>query len=175
MAELYHEVYARACDWLYLMSGRPTNMLDVKESQIMDTEIHYYASKNEQPVIIERDAEINELIKWFRDYKKEQSIASPYLIVHPSKRPNKRMRKTARKPITATQLYRYFKDAADAFKLGHYQLRDIRPKALTDEAKIAGQATNKGAHKTQAMREHYVKITLPVRVQNNLKRIRTAG
>jgi len=168
LAELYHEVYAVAFDWIYLMSGRPSNMLDVKESQIRETEIHYYADKNEQPVIVERDPELNRVIEWFREYKRTQGIASPYLIVHPADA----NRKIACKPITAERLYRYFKVAMEKAELSGYTLRDLRPKALTDEAEIAGSPTNKGAHRTERMRQHYVKKRLPVRVKNNLKQIR---
>lgn len=172
LTEIYSEVYARACDWLYLMSGRPTNMLDVKEPQIKDkdAEIHYYADKNQQPVIVERDPELDELIEWFREYKRSQGIVSPYLIVHPA---NAR-RGLARRPITTERLYRYFKNAMDEAELSEegYTLRDLRPKALTDEAELAGSATNKGAHKTEKMRRHYVKKVLPMRVKNNLKRLK---
>lgn len=170
LTELYGEVYARACDWLYLMSGRPTNMLDVKEPQIKDAEIHYYADKNEQSVIVDRDPELDELIEWFREYKRSQGIVSPYLIVHPA---NAR-RGLARRPITTERLYRYFKNAMNKAELAKhgYTLRDLRPKALTDEAELAGSATNKGAHKTEKMRRHYVKKVLPMRVKNNLKRLK---
>lgn len=170
LAEEYHEVYARACDWLYLMSGRPTNMLDVKDEQIHEKEIHYYASKNDNPVVVERDAELDELIAWFQSYKRDQKIVSPYLIVHPADA----KRGLARKPITAGRLYRYFVDAMETAGLSGYTLRDIRPKALTDEAERAGEATNKGAHKTQAMRDLYVRKKLPVRVRNTLKRLRAS-
>lgn len=174
MLEMFGEVYARALDWLYLMSGRPTNMMDVKEGQILEKEINYYASKNDSPVIVERDPEIDELISWFREYKRTQEhkgavgIASPYLIVHPAKA----KRGLAKRPISADRLYRYFKRAMKAAGVTGYALRDIRPKALTDEAVLAGESTNKGAHKTKRMRDHYVKVKLPVHVKNNLKRLK---
>lgn len=54
-----------------------------------------------------------------------------------------------------------------------YTVRDLRPKALTDEAENAGGApTNKGAHRTEQMRRHYVKKKIPIRVRNTLKPIR---
>lgn len=163
---LEHELYAKAIDWLYIMSGRPTNMLDIKEKQITDRGIEYQATKNDQFVIVEVDAELKELVSWFRNFKKEQGTVSPYLIVHP----RNAKRGLARKPVTAERLYRVFKRACAVLEL-RYTLRDIRPKALTDEALLAGKATNKGAHITQAMRDHYVKIKPPVRITNNLKRI----
>lgn len=171
LAEMYHEVYAVICDWLYVMSGRPTNMLDVKESEITKTEIAYYASKNDQPVIVEMDSEILALVEWFRNYKREQKIVSPYLIVHPKTA----RRGLAAKNVTRENFYRYFKNAARAVDMGHYRPQHIRPKAMTDEAMLAGKATDKGAHKTQAMREYYVVITPPKRIKNNLKRLRNYG
>ena len=63
-------------------------------------------------------------------------------------------------------------DTMEKAHLSGYTLRDLRPKALTDEAEIAGCATNKGAHVTEHMRRHYVKRHLDVRVKNNLKRVR---
>jgi hypothetical protein len=130
-------------------------------------------TQHAQPVVVERDTELDGLIEWFRAYKRTQGIVSPYLIVHPAKREGKRMRGTKRRPVTAAQLYRYFKAAAKAVKLGGYTLRDIRPKAITDEAENAGQPTNKGAHRTEQMRRYYVKKHLPVRTKNTLKRLKT--
>ena len=68
-------------------------------------------------------------------------------------------------------LYRRFKTACRE-RGYNYTLRQIRPKALTDEAILAGAATNKGVHLTDAMRRRYVKKVLPVAVKNNLKRIK---
>ncbi len=142
-------------------------MLDVKERQIIDNTIHYQASKNDQPVIVEMDSELCDLVAWFRDYKKQQNIISQYLIVHPKTAP----RGQATKQVTGERLYRYFKKAATRLKLKKYHLRHIRAKALTDEAVLAGQATNKGAHKTEGMRQLYVKKKIPVVVRNNIKRL----
>lgn len=168
LQELYGEVYAMAVDWLYLVSGRPTNMLNVIDKDIRES-IYYYATKNDQPVIMEMDPELAKIVEWFRDYKRKEGIVSKYLIVHPRIAGSKLRGKV----ITTENLYRRFKDAARRVDLGHYTLRHIRPKALTDEATLAGEATNKGAHLTQAMRERYVKRKPPTRVQNNLKRLRT--
>lgn len=168
LAEIHHEVYARVCDWLYLMSGRPSNMLDIQEEQILDDGIHYYATKNKQSVVVEHDTDLDELIDWFQSYKRAEGITSPYLIVHPMSA----KRGLAGRPITVERLYRYFVDAMEKAHLSGYTLRDLRPKALTDEAEIAGCATNKGVHVTEHMRRHYVKKRLDVRIKNNLKRVR---
>jgi hypothetical protein len=167
LTEMTHEVYARACDWIYLISGRPTDMLGIKETNITDKVVEYFAGKNQQLVNVERDEEINYLIDWFRDYKKQHGINSPYLIVHPLEA----RRKLGGKPITTALLYRYLKKAMNAAELPIYTLRDLRPKALTDEATNAGMPTNKGAHRTEQMRKHYVKKMVPVEVKNTLKRI----
>ena len=46
-------------------------------------------------------------------------------------------------------------------------LRDRRPKALTDEFEVAGD-TDKGGHKTEAMKRHYRRKRLPMRAKNRL-------
>jgi len=162
------EVYARACDWIYLVSGRVNDMLDIKEKQIINDSIHYQASKNNQPVIVEMDNELRELVKWFQDYKKKQNIISRFLIVHPKTAP----RGQATKPITGKRLYIYFKKASKKLGYMKYHLRHLRAKALTDEAVLAGEATNKGAHRTESMRQRYVKKKVPMVVQNNIKRLK---
>jgi len=167
LTAMYHEVYARACDWLYLISGRPSDMLGVKESRISETVVEYFAGKNQQLVHVERDEEIDSLINWFRQYKGLHGINSPYLIVHPLEA----KRNLGGKPISREMLYRYLKKAMIAAKLPAYTLRDLRPKALTDEALNAGMSTNKGAHLTEQMRNHYVKKKIAVQVKNTLKRI----
>lgn len=167
LTELSHEVYARACDWIYLISGRPTDMLGIQEENITEKAVEYFAGKNQQLVNVERDAEINFLIDWFRNFKKRHGINSPYLIVHPLEA----KRKLGGMPVTTALLYRHLKKAMNAAELPIYTLRDLRPKALTDEATNAGMPTNKGAHRTEQMRKHYVKKMIPVEVKNTLKRI----
>ncbi len=153
---------------LYLVSGRVSDMLDIKENQIIDNAIHYQASKNNQPVIVEMDNELHDLVTWFQKYKKKQNIISRFLIVHPKTAP----RGQATKPITAKRLYIYFKKASKILRFTKYHLRHLRAKALTDEVILAGSATNKGAHRTELMRQQYVKKKVPVVVQNNIKRIK---
>ena len=48
----------------------------------------------------------------------------------------------------------------------------VRKNGLTDEARIAGKATNKGGHKTEQMREYYVVGGLPQRARSNLAVLR---
>lgn len=154
LAELFHEVCARALDWLYLISGRPSDMLSFNESQIDEGHIRYVSVKTGQPVEVERDEHIDALISWFRSYKLGQGIESEYLFVHPATAG----RHLAGQPISLNRFYTYFKKAMTAAGLSGYTVRDLRPKALTDEAENAGGApTNKGAPHTEQMRRHYVK------------------
>ncbi len=46
-------------------------------------------------------------------------------------------------------------------------LRDLRPKALTDEFVVGGDS-DKGGHKTEAMKRHYRRKRLPMRAKNRL-------
>lgn len=171
----FHEVYARACDWLYLLSGRAGNMLAIEEKHISDTEVRYYATKNKRLASVTMDKEIHWLIDWFRQYKRDVGIVSPYLIVHPLKDSHgKKLRRgIAAQPVTVEHLYRRFIKSTNKAGLETYgyTLRDLRPKALTDEAEKAGKKTNKGLH-SETMQAHYIKKVVPETVTNNLKRIR---
>jgi len=49
-----------------------------------------------------------------------------------------------------------------------YELRDLRPKGLTDEF-LAGGENNKGGHKTEAMKLHYRRVSVPIKATSNVK------
>lgn len=173
------EVYARACDLLYILSHRPGDVLAITEDGIdQDHTVRFTAAKNEQPMVItpyDKDGAYNEdqrdIIEWFRAYKRKQGLVfvTRHLAVHPMEAD----RRIAAKPITREWLYRLWVDALQALEIpiGTYTLRDIRPKALTDEAEAEGAPTNKGGHQTEQSRRHYVKRRLPAIVRNNLRRI----
>lgn len=165
LAADYGDYVAMAVNWLYVVSGRPSDMLDVREQDISDTHLHYTANKNSQPVIMPLDDELIYLSEWFRNFKKKQGIVSQHLIVHPGN-VDKKIRYKA---ISREWLYRRFKAACVAVGYPDYTLRHLRPSALTEEARQAGESTNKGAHKTKAMQDHYVKEVQPMAVTNNLK------
>ncbi len=78
------------------------------------------------------------------------------------------------KPISVAYLSRKFSEAvvAAGFSAGAYVLRDLRKKGLTDEARKASKATNKGGHKTKEMQEYYVVGGVPKRARNNLSVLR---
>ncbi len=171
---------ARALDLVYLVSHRPGTVLWLQErdvSYFMDDKgrrwlmLTFTATKNEQAMeIIDRaGGDLDATLAWFRAWKAEQRIVSPHLIVYP---------RTARKrdigrPVSVDYLSRRFAEAVVAAGLpkGAYTVRDLRKKGLTDEARLAGEATNKGGHKTEQMKQYYVVGGLPVRAQNNLRAI----
>jgi len=159
------EYVSMVVNWLYVVSGRPTDMLDVKESDVLDGYINYQATKNSQPVTMEMDSELQFLVNWFRSFKKKHAILNKNLIVHGPDVDEK----IRFKPISREWLYRRFKKACKNVGYPEYTLRHLRPTGLTAEAKIAGHATNKGAHKTKSMQEYYVKGSVPMAVTNNLK------
>ena len=160
---------ARACDLLYLISHRPKDVLSLKDAQIDGNIIRFTASKNDVDMEIEMNEDLAETIRWVRDRKTEQGIVSPHLVVYPTSS----KRRHIGKPLSAGYLSRKFADAVIAAGLtkGKYTLRDIRPKGLTDEFLVAGDS-DKGGHKTEAMKQHYRRVRLPMRAKNNLRRIR---
>lgn len=159
---------SRACDLLYLISHRPKDVLSLKEAQIDGNIIRFTASKNDVDMEIEMNEDLAESIQWFRDWKTEQGIVSPYLVVYSTSS----KRRHIGKPISVGYLSRKFAAALISADLpkSKYTLRDIRPKGLTDEFLVAGDS-DKGGHKTEAMKQHYRRVRLPMRAKNNLRRI----
>lgn len=175
---------ARACDLVYLVSHRPGDVLrlqdrapgiryEQREGRAVVV-LAFTATKNDQAVEIYddvgREGGIEQALQWFRDWKRQQDIAGAHLVVYP---------KTARRrdigrPISRDYLSRRFAQAvvAAGFAKGAYQLRDLRKTGLDDEAQLAGEATKKGGHKTEQMRQYYVVSGLPQRVRNNLVVVR---
>lgn len=225
LAEDWHEVYAKCCDLIYLLSSRNTDALTLEESQIGEGRISFTAAKNEADIDMDMNEDLLALIEWFRAYKRREGIVHPRLCVHPLRRASavtltvaeakgmtdaaiadrlgisnvawaKRVKRyglaealamggkdkryacsrtLAGKPITNAHLRDRFEDAKAAAGYGDadYTLRDLRAKGLTDEAKLKGEATNKGGWKPGSkMPETYVKVRLPIRTANNLRTLR---
>jgi len=174
---------ARACDLVYLISHRPTDVLRLRDEEpgirYADGRVvvSFTATKNEQAVEIVDDVAteggLEAALAWFRQWKRDQGIRSPWVVCYP---------KTARKrdigrPVSRDYLSRRFAEAvvAAGFEAGTYTLRDLRKTGLTDEARIAGRATDKGGHKTEQMRQYYVVGGVPSRARNNLVVMRGRG
>ena len=168
VANFSQEWHARACDMLYLLSHRPGDVLQLRESDIKENEIHFTTNKNQQAMEVEMNSDLANTINWFRQWKRKQGINSPHLICHP----RTSERGLIGKPVSVEYLSRRFSAAvvAAGLKKGSYTLRDLRPKGLTDEYMIAGDS-DKGGHKTEAMKRHYRRVKLPMRAKSNLKRL----
>tara|TARA_R110002049_G_scaffold291597_4_gene475693 strand:+ start:18153 stop:19220 length:1068 start_codon:yes stop_codon:yes gene_type:complete len=175
---------AKICDLIYMLSQSPIDVFSFRDSQIsddtyIDDGIVYSGSitisraKTAETVIIGMNSELRELVDWFRAFKKAQNMISPYLFVYPSYMG----RRYHGKRVTHRTMSAYWLEARKAAQEKHgfnedYQLRDLRKRGLTDEALTAGKATDKGAHATEAMRNHYVLTKPPKRHGNTLKPIR---
>lgn len=178
---------ARACDLIYLISHRPGDVLRLQDREpwVKYEErdgrkvvvVSFTATKNEQAMEIADDVQaqggIEAALQWFRRWKEEQGIVTPGVVVFP---------KTARRQdvgraVSRDYLSRRFAEAVTTagFEAGAYTLRDLRKTGLTDEAQIAGEATMKGGHKTEQMRQYYVVGGVPQRVRNNLVVLRKNG
>lgn len=88
---------------------------------------------------------------------------------------NDSRRRSAGEPVSVAYVSRAFAKGVTAagFEKGTYTLRDLRPKGLTDEYLTAGDS-DKGGHKTEAMKRHYRRVELPMRAKNNLRLLRNA-
>ena len=174
--QLPEEWHRRACDLVYLVSHRPGDVLGLRESNITGNEIHFTARKNDQDMAIEFEPgdDMDLTIQWFRDWKRKQHIyLSPYLICYPR---NMDRRFIGRR-VSVGYLSRLFTEAVKDARVrvmnettGAFvrpTLRDLRPKALTDEYVVAGDS-DKGGHKTEAMKRHYRRKRLPMRAKNRL-------
>lgn len=171
------------CEWLYVVSHNPTDCLTVREEQVtvfeppradpdgtvVYGEVAISRAKTGEAVTIGLTEYPWEVYQTLLAIKREEGILSPHVAVYTTEF----RRPLIGKPVSSEYLSRRFQAASRAagFEPGQYQLRDLRPKGLTDEAKIAGKATDKGAHKTEAMKQHYVRVSVPRVVRANVRRI----
>jgi hypothetical protein len=160
---------AKACDLLYMVSHRPNDVLSLREDQVIDNEIRFTARKNDVDMAIEMNDDLAGIVEWFKQWKADLNIVSPHLVVYPTTS----RRSSIGRPVSVGYLSRKFAAAvvAAGFEPGTYALRDIRPKGLTDEFRIAGDS-DKGGHLTDVMKRRYRRIRLPMRAKNNLRKIR---
>ena len=175
---------AKICDMIYMLSQSPIDVFSLKDAQINDDLYEeggqaYYGSititraKTTETVVIGMNEELRALVDWFRNFKRQQHIISPYLFVYPRYMGDRYQSKR----VTHRTMSAYWLEARNAAQAKYkftddYQLRDLRKRGLTDEALTAGKATDKGAHATEAMRNHYVLTKPPKRHGNTLKPIR---
>lgn len=158
------EPYAvRACDLLYLLGMRPADCLGLRADALVRNKenrwcINFAARKTgvEQELI--GNQALHDQLEWWRAWRTEHAPMSAFLLVHP----RNAHRKINSRQIKVEWLSRTWTDAARDAGKPEYTLRDIRPKALTDEA-LAGNTGNRGGHLTQQMRDHYQRVRLPER------------
>lgn len=177
---------ARACDLIYLASHRPGDVLRLEDRP---PSVRYElrrgrkvvvlglkATKNKEAIDIYDDVEknggIEATLQWFREWKARQNfVGIHHVVVYP--RYGSPMRRVIGRPLSVKYLSGRFRWATAQCGLkGKYQLRDLRKTGLNDEARKAGKATNKGAHKTQEMREYYVVDVIPQRARSTLAVLR---
>lgn len=161
-AKIKQPYAVRACDLLYLLGTRPADCLGLRADALVKVDerwcINFAARKTgvEQELI--SNQALHDQLEWWRTWRSEHSPLSAYLLVHP----RTAHRKLCARPIKVEWLSRIWTEATREAGKPEYTLRDIRPKALTDEA-LAGNTGNRGGHLTQQMRDHYQRIRLPER------------
>ena len=163
---------AKICDMVYMMSQQPIDVFGLEEEQIDDDagahgEIHFARHKTGVGIVLEMNQDLRGLVDWFREFKREQQIVSPYLMVYPRYFDVR----SRGKPVKHRYMSIAWAAACEAagYK-GQYHLRDLRKKGLTNEFLAQGE-NNKGGHQTEAMRKHYRLITPPERSKSTLEYI----
>lgn len=118
-------------------------------------------------------ADLAELYRYFRDRKRAAQIVSPHGVAYGTESAQRLIGRA----VSTEYISRRFAAASVAagFKPGQYPLRDLRPKGLTDEARIVGAATDKGGHPTEQMKRHDVRVSLPPKGRSQIRRIRGGG
>lgn len=161
-AKIKQPYAVRACDLLYLLGTRPADCLGLRADALVKVDerwcINFSARKTgvEQELI--SNQALHDQLDWWRTWRSEHSPLSAFLLVHP----RTAHRKLCARPIKVEWLSRIWTEATREAGHPEYTLRDIRPKALTDEA-LAGNTGNRGGHLTQQSRDHYQRIRLPER------------
>lgn len=177
---------ARACDLIYLASHRPGDVLRLEDRP---PSVRYELRRGREVVVlglkptkndaaidiyddVAKNGGIHATLEWFRAWRKAQNfVGVHHVVVYP--RDGSPWRRYIGRPISVKYLSDRFRWAlAQAGVAGKYQLRDLRKTGLNEEARKAGKPTNKGAHKTQAMRAYYVVDVIPQRARNNLAVLR---
>jgi hypothetical protein len=172
---------AKICDLMYMMSQQPIDVLGIKESQgeifpepiLVDGELSYGVisfkrHKTTVGIQLFMNQELADLWQWCLDFKKEQQIISPYLLVNPRYFD---MRSRA-SHIRHRTLQSAWREACQEAGYGNkYRLSDLRKKGLTEEFLAQGE-NDKGGHETQLMADHYRLIKPPKRARSTIKILR---
>ncbi|GAB3684021.1 hypothetical protein [Salinisphaera aquimarina] len=179
------EWIARAVDLIYLVSHNPQDVLSIRDAKIdicnkpiqdqetgemLYAEIPIARGKTGQEVVIYANEDLLEIIEFFRAWKRQQRLMSEYLVCYPLSMPT-RWRRLVGHKVAVAHISRRFTAGARAAGLDGLTLRDVRSKALSDEYVVAGNS-DKGGHKTQAMKEHYRRVKLPMRARSDLRRLK---
>lgn len=101
LSQEHHEVYAKCCDLMYLLSARNTDALTLEETEVhifpegprVDENgepvfgvIMFNATKNDADIDMDMNDDLYKLVEWFRAYKRREGVISKYLCVHPIRR-----------------------------------------------------------------------------------------
>lgn len=162
VGHIKQEYARRAIGMLYLLAMRPGDFLALRVDALVKVDNRWCVNFAAQKTGVEQELMSNQALhdqlEWWRAWRNAHAPLSPFLLVHP----RDAHRLLCSRPISRDWLHGVFKEAAVAAGHPEYTLRDIRPKALTDEA-LAGNTGNRGGHLTQQMRDHYQRIRLPER------------
>lgn len=138
-------------DMLYLSGQRPTDVLKMNETDIVDGAINVIQEKTKAKLRISITGELADLIDRIRARKIGYKIHSLALIVDEDGQ-----------RLSYSTLRAHFDRAREAAGIDKvtFQLRDLRAKAATDKAESTGdirQAQKLLAHTTVTMTDHYVR------------------
>ena len=139
-----------AMDLAYLTGQRPTDVLNMTESDLRDGLLHLTQGKTKTKLRISIEGELKILIDRILARKSGHKVRSLYMIVDDNGQ-----------RFTYSMLRLHFDNAREAAGVdkGKFQFRDLRAKAATDKTESSDirQAQKQLGHSTVTMTEHYVR------------------
>jgi integrase len=177
----WQEWQRRALDLIYLLTGRPGDVLSLREENVCHltaedpegtgppldiVEVHFRASKNKQLVEVWEPSggDLDKTLRWLAAWKSSQDLATPWLIPYPRQTQPRRLVGT---PVTVEYISRRFSQAARAVGVAGFTLRDLRPAGYTREVTLGGHSDKLG-DKSEAMKARYDRLHRAMRAQNRL-------
>lgn len=138
-----------AMDLAYLTGQRPSDVLGILETDIREEHIHIQQRKTKNKLRVTISDELKCLLERIRKRKMHYKVHSTYLIVNENGH-----------HISLNAMSRRWAKACASAKIQGLQFRDIRAKAGTDKAELAGdvrQAQRQPGHQSVVMTEHYIR------------------
>lgn len=149
-----------AIDLAYLTGQRPADVLKMQETNIRDGALEIRQNKTGMPIRIAVVGELAKVIERCKLRKDKLPIHTHYLLTNEEGQKLTKSMLRGRFERARAAAAAVAKDEETAMRIRAIQFRDLRAKAATDKADIAGdirQAQEQLGHTSVSMTEHYVR------------------